>query len=387
MPRLQLLILVAAVLALLPTAAAAQSSTASGVSRALNPAISVNGLFWGLAARNDDSPENNGIYLQEAELRFTSIVDPYWKADLTLAVHPAHAHEGEGEEEEPDGGHQSFELDVEEAYVDGRQLPLGFGLRLGKFYLPFGKQMPLHTHQWAFARQPLAVRAFMGDHGLSEVGGQLAYALPLPWYSDLKVYGVNGSTEPPFDAASLALTTGARWDNLWDLGRDSTVGFGGSFLRGPALSEAGRYGQYRQLGMDLSYKWISSSRSKGPVLNLTAEVILPRPVDGEGDPLGWFAIAQFRFNRNWWISGSVGLVDESHHEEEHEGEHDEEEEEHEHAFGEMVEYKLQLAYVPSEFSTIRAEVNYFQDRTSDRDDLMFIVQLNFTIGSHPAHLY
>lgn len=386
MYRVPLPILVAAVLALLPTAAAAQSSTVSGVSRALNPAISVNGLFWGLASRDDDSPENNGVYLQEAEFRFTSIVDPYWKADLTLAVHPAHAHEGEGEEEEAEGSHQSYELDVEEAYIDGRQLPFGFGLRLGKFYLPFGKQMPLHTHQWAFARQPLAVRAFMGDHGLSEVGAQLAYALPLPWYSDLKVYGVNGTTEPPFDAASLTLTSGARWDNLWDLGSDSTVGLGGSFLRGPSLSEIGEHGQYKQWGADVTYKWISSSRSKGPALNLTAEAILPRPDQEPGKPAGWFAIAQFRFHRNWWISGSYGLVDEDAQAEEHH-EEEEEEEHHEHGFGEMVEYKLQLAYVPSEFSTIRAEVNYFQDRANDRDELMFIMQVNFTIGSHPAHLY
>ncbi|MCP4798537.1 MAG: hypothetical protein GY893_01145, partial [bacterium] len=51
------------------------SSTATGVSRLMNPAISVNGLFLGTTSRDNPTPEANGIFLQEAEVQFSSVVD------------------------------------------------------------------------------------------------------------------------------------------------------------------------------------------------------------------------------------------------------------------------------------------------------------------------
>ena len=55
--------------------------------------------------------------------------------------------------------------------------------------------------------------------------------------------------------------------------------------------------------------------------------------------------------------------------------------------GDLREYKFNLTFAPSEFSALRAEVVYYQDNVTREDDLRFIVQANFTIGSHPAHLY
>ena len=97
-------------------------------------------------------------------MQFTSIVDPYWKANLVFAVHPAHEH-GDGEE------HGGYAGDVEVATIAGQAVPGGFGLLVGKDYLPFGKHVPLHTHQFPFVDAPAAVIAFLGDHA-PERGGR-----------------------------------------------------------------------------------------------------------------------------------------------------------------------------------------------------------------------
>ena len=51
------------------------------------------------------------------------------------------------------------------------------------------------------------------------------------------------------------------------------------------------------------------------------------------------------------------------------------------------EGKINVAFAPSEFSAIRAEISYKEGYESSYDDLLYSLQWNFTIGSHPAHLY
>ena len=379
------------------------SSTATGISRTMNPAISVNGLFWGQVSRDFDAEAFNRIALQEAEAQFTAIVDPFWKANFTLAVHPAHAHV-HLDEEQAEGGEsgagdpeahaaeaepRGYYLDVEEAYIDGRALPAGLALRLGIFYLPFGKHQPLHTHQFPFAVAPAAIQMYLGDHPLTEPGAWLAATVPLPWYSDLKVYGVNGNAEI-FDSASRDLVWGGRWDNLWDVSENATVELGGSALTGPGGISAGESRRLNVFGADLTYKWVSGGRSQGPALTVGGEVLWPRPESSTGNPHGWYALAAYRFHRNWWFGVTHGRA-------ETDGQ----------PIGRQVgsfpvlapteltggytgsiqEYKANLIYAPSEFSALRFEVDYYEDQNGDHDDLRFILQWNFTIGSHPAHLY
>jgi hypothetical protein len=61
---------------------------------------------------------------------------------------------------------------------------------------------------------------------------------------------------------------------------------------------------------------------------------------------------------------------------------------HDHGFtGDLWEYKMNLTYAPSEFSFVRGEVGYYEDKITDEHDWRAVVQMNFTIGSHPAHAY
>jgi hypothetical protein len=352
----------------------AASTTATGISRAMNPAISVNTLLLGRVSRDDPSREANGIDLQEMEMQFTSIVDPFWTADLVVALHPEHGHEGEGA--------HGYAVDFEVARLEYRNMPRGLGLNIGKDYLNFGKHVPLHTHQYAFVEAPIGVMAFTGDHGLAGVGAELAWNVPLPWYAELSGYAVQSKAEI-FDHESRDLVYGGRLSNLWDTSDASTVEFGLSALTGPGAGHedepGGRLGLY---GADLTFKWLSTSRSQGPALNWTNEVLLPDPATKEGYPLGLYSHLQYRFARQWWFGAGYSRANdfELH---DHEGEEPAEEE----GLLTVNEYKGNFTWTPSEFSAVRLEVWYQKDTTGEYEDLGAGLQVNFTIGSHPAHLY
>lgn len=349
----------------LPCVVLAGSSTTSGVSNAMNPALSVNALTVADYATDNDDPAHNGIRLQEAEMHFTSIVDPFWKANVILAVFPE------------DNG-SSYGINVEEANIAGTSLPAGLGLKMGKFFLNFGKHARLHTHQFPFVESPLAVSTFLGA-GLTEVGVEATYGLPIPWYSDLVLYGVNGDTEI-FDNDNSQIALGAHWMNLWDASDNATLELGASFLHGQAsMDHFGQSGHMNTYGVDLTYKWVSSSQSHGPALTLMGEYLLPTLDEDTNDPYGWYAMALYRVHHNWWLGGTYGQVqcglgagpdnlDSPFN-------------------GETREIKVNATFTPSEFSAIRLEAAYYEDLIDARDNIQYSVQWNFTIGSHPAHVY
>jgi len=367
------------------TAASQTSSTATGVSREFNPALSVNGLFLGQTSSDEPTAEANGIGLQEAELQFSSVVDPFWEADLILALHPAHAESGDVEGAHD---HAGIELDLEVATLSSRNMPAGLGLVLGKFFLPFGAHVPLHTHQFPFVRAPLAIQAFLGDHALSETGVEVAASIPLPWYSELRVYAVNGDAAL-FDAGNRDLACGGRWMNMWETGLESTLELGASLLAGPAHphhedGEEHPAGDLRVYGADLAYKWTSSTRSQGPALSFRNEIILPDPEYGEHKPWGYYSLLQYRFHRNLWLGVGYGEALKAHLDlHHHEGDAGEEE----HEAGDWRELKANLTLAPSEFSALKLEVSHIEQRDGDFEDLRLMLQWNFTIGSHPAHKY
>jgi hypothetical protein len=330
----------------------------------MNPAVSANGLF--VAEHSDDitSGDVNGCRMQEAELQLSSVVDPFWKADIIFTFAP-----GFGGEEDEAG--------VEQAVLESTAMPYGLGLRLGKFFLPFGKHTPLHTHQFAFVRAPAPVRAFLGDDGPTDTGIELTYMPDLPWYSELTLYGIDGNNAI-MDGNNGGLGWGARWSNLWDVSEGGTLELGVSGLTGPQLAEEAAAGRTDLYGLDLTYKWASWTRSQGPALNLTAELILPHRETGAGDPRGVYGIAQYRFARQWWLGLSAGTVVDGWRNiagDARDGLRD------------YREYKANLTLTPSEFSALRGEVSYLEDPDGGYEDLRFSLQWNFTIGAHPAHLY
>ena len=368
------------------------TATTTGASRSLNPAISVNVLMRGTALRNpltlkeedhgeegengdhgEEEEENgdheeeeeghghgeesqkSGFDLQEIELRFTAFADPYVKGDLTLAMHGASG------------------IEVEEGYVVAQTLPRGLGLRAGKLFLPFGKQNRLHTHQFPFVEVPLVNREFLGPVGLNDIGVEVSYLLPLPWFSEIRVGAFEGSEEGPFrsekgeDLAYLG-----RWGHLWDLGSSTTLGLGGSYAGG--RNGVGSDGLAQFVGGDLTIKWIPLRRAQYRGVTFQAEYLWSKVDEDEfSAPTqgGLVSHLQVRMSRRWWLGGrldALGLPKELEDD------------------PDQRRASVLLALVPSEFSALRFQYSAHQVEDQETQHL-FQVQFNFTIGSHPAHAY
>jgi len=347
-----------------PAAVTSGSSTASGVSNKMNPALSVNGLFLGRTSQERYGVEYNNIRLQEAEMHFSSVVDPFWKANVIIAVFP----EENGTE---------YGVGVEEASVESTSLPAGLGLKLGKFFLPFGKHSPLHTHHFPFVDAPVAINTYLGE-GLTDCGGMMTAGLPTPWYSDAILYCVDGATET-FDPDNADVAFGGRLTNFWDLSDNATFELGGSAITGPASSDFFGYDNRATVfGIDMTYKWICGTQSHGPALTIQGELLIPDLSNAYSNPYGWYALGLYRLHHNWWLGACYGMVDTGT--------------DNGLDISDLLnvnirESKINITFAPSEFSALRAEVCHLDDRLDDTDGLSFGLQANFTIGSHPAHLY
>ncbi len=159
----------------------AQSSadaSATGISRAFNPAISVNALFSGMASKNkiplwESYSISPGMHLQAADVEITANVDVYLQSKVVF------------------GGNEIENLGVEEAYLTSLRMPIPIILRGGKMLSTFGRYNLFHLHHMAFAENPLILN-YIFQPKLNEVGIEASYLVPLPWYSDLLVGFLNG---------------------------------------------------------------------------------------------------------------------------------------------------------------------------------------------------
>ncbi len=341
------------------------SSTATGISRLMNPSLSLNALLLGQVSRDIPTKAANQVDLQELEAQFAAVVDPFWTARVIVAMHP-----------EP--GADGIVLEVEKAMAEYRNAPRGFGLRVGKDHLDFGKHNPLHTHALPFVYAPLGITAFLGDEVMAATGVEVAWNAPLPWWAELKIYATNAAAEV-LDPESRDLAYGARLSNLWDTSDYSTLELGFSGLTGPGAARAdlpaGRWNMY---GADLTWKWVSASRTGGPAVNFTNEVLLPDPEFNLGDPLGFYSHLQYRFARQWWLGLGASVARDALNEDGATGES---------PLHTLRQVKANVTLTPSEFSAIRFEVHYDEEKDGDFRDLGAYVQVNFTMGSHPAHSY
>lgn len=360
-------LLVAAVAVALSTrTAAAQDAGASatGISRAFNPAISANGLLIG-AFTTDDADHHHegdvtdehahahgagtesGLRVQEVELQLSSFVDPYLKADLILAV-PG----GEG-------------LELEEGHVTTQGLPGGLTLKAGRFYADLGRHNLLHSHQYPFLDAPLVNERLLGGEGLREDGIGLSWLLPVSWYAELSAQVLDGDNELFASPEGEDLLYLGHLKSFWDLGESTTLELGASAATGINQLEE----QTTLAAADLTLKWRPPRRALYRGLIWQSEYLYTR----EEHPLetrergGFYSLIQYQFARRWWAQGRYDLYGVPKDEDR--------------------DWRASalVSFVPSEFSALRLQYNRL-DSEGEQVNQVY-VQLNFTIGSHPAHRY
>jgi hypothetical protein len=366
----------------------AQTSTdaaATGISRAFNPAISVNGLFNAVGTDRSQIlwPElglESGMHYQEICLEMTSNVDIYLQAKVAFSA---------GEEKG---------LGVEEAYLTTLRMPIPVILRGGKMLNAFGRHNLYHLHHMAFAEWPIILNQVFGPD-LCEVGIEASYLLPLPWYADLTAGFLNGNNEKIFNGEKKTdFAYLAHADNLWDLTEEICLRLGGSFLLGnrglyyndmdktPIGPDTSSISS-RTWGVDLYLKWkplhhgrYRSFVLQGEYMNTRLDIddFITQPVHG------FFIQALDQISLRWWLQARYDWYKRP---------------------GELYRFfpgpeivndqfgvdlngnrwSFSIAYVPTEFSAYR--IQYNRNNFSGKIEQQILLQVNVTIGSHPAHKY
>lgn len=333
------------------------SSTATGISRYFNPAISINGLLLGTytdQGRNDNTREvKTGMKIQEVELRFTAFIDTFLHGDLTIAF-------------------EDDEIEIEEIIVSFL-LTNNLSFRGGKFFAPFGKHNLLHTHSFPFVDAPLINEEILGEEGINEVGFGVSFLLPITWFSEIDLQFLEGDNDLFNGPSNNDFLPLAHWKNLVDLTDELTAELGGSFAYGRNDLVTGPYNHTTLVGADLTFKWKPSSRELYRTLIWQTEFMHS---SREVDKQGIYSFLQYQFERRWWVQGRYDYFTIPRDAVGGGGE----------VAQDKYRYAALVAFVPTEFSAIRLQYNYLNPSVSENEHQVFL-QLNFTIGSHPAHNY
>ena len=245
----------------MPQQATDASGQTSGFSSVFNPAFAF--VVDTLADYSDgDGDDGLELSLRSAELSAKSWIDPdAWAYFVAVA-------EEEG-------------LAMEEAAIHYKGLGDTHTLRIGRFFLDFGKQMQAHVHDLRTVDRPLPLRAYLG----SELGGDgvqwdawtpggetgaLRWSLGVygainSESEDLEDFGIERELGGRKELGDLAMT--ARLTSFMDIGEESTLQLGASWLGIPSYSAEGGSEEAEDLsqnvvGFDATYGFGADGEDK-----------------------------------------------------------------------------------------------------------------------------
>src|SRR3972149_5860468 len=361
--------------------------------QSLNPDISIIGIFSGAYFTTDDpifhaeiDPENTGIDLQELEVAFQGVVDPYFRFDSFFAL-------------------QRDIFEIEESYATSLlTLPLNLQIRAGLMRSKFGRINLQHREFQDFVTLSLPAAYFLGEH-LNPVGAEFNFLVPLPWYVELSASvnspgGLETTTfAPDEDANNIGLLLYIfHISNFFEVTDDFSLSLGGSFATGSNgtgtenrsnLYGADIFAKYRPLKYSSSYQevWLQS------------EFMYRQAETPEKTLDDWGAYAQliYRFAKRWNTGFRFDFVDTDDPvipaDDELGAENllrvirqeaEEEEEEILGLLGKELRYAFMLTFNPTEFSRIRLQYE-FDDPDFRGSYSAFYIQFQYSLGPHGAH--
>lgn len=331
-----------------------------------NPDIGVNALFlYENSNRGEDAgaAQRNGLGLQEAEIQFTSDVDPYWRFVSTFSLH-------QEVDDSSTPAEREYVFEAEEAFAETIALPR-LTFRIGKFKTAMGKQNQIHTHALAFIDNPLQNTVLLGDEGLNDLGVSVAGLLPTPWFSELTLQGLSGQGEglDYFQPATSNSYVGLlHWKNLIDLTDDLTSEIGASAASGKnqAASSTQLY------GADITFKW----RATAEQALIWSTELLRRDYNQATSEVGqgFASWVQVQFTRRWWAQARAEYLEIKDPADTTT------------AAPYQRKQSALIAFVPSEFSGLRLQYDHLND-SGPKDEHKVMLQFNYSIGAHPAHAY
>jgi len=344
----------------------------------------------------DHDPIKRGFSLRNAEISLDGAVDPYFKgfANIVLKLDK----------------NNETEIELEETYLQSTSLPGNLQLKGGQFFAAFGRQNSQHPHQWAFVDEPVILTRTFGPEGLRNIGAQLSWLAPTPFYTEatLGIFDGQGSTAFSFRNPGEDDGTGVnrfhgrstldrhlrgpgdllyvpRISSSFDLSSSQTLVVGASAAFGPNDTGGDRNTQI--YGADIYWKWKPANAEAGfPFVSWQTEALYQRFEAGAdpgaglpGETLrdwGMYSQVLWGFKQRWvaglrgeYADGNSGAFDPSD------------------VFrGQRTRVSPDLTFYPSEFSKIRLQYNYDQGELFGTEHSVWL-QVEFLLGAHGAHKF
>jgi hypothetical protein len=332
-----------------PQPGPAPTATAAASSKVFNPDIAAIGNFVGAAGSPGGSEPS--LNMQESELSFQAVVDPYARADFFVTVGPD-------------------EVALEEGFITFPTLPGGLLAKVGKFRDAFGKVNGMHAHVLPFIDRPLVTSNLLGgEDGLSDSGISVARLIPIPaLFLEATAQVYQGSSEI-FKAPTRGdLAYVGHLRAYRDLGESTNLELGGSF--GYGHNGVTDDTTTRLWGADLTLRWKPLRRSIYTHFLARGELAWSQreQVAGAQASIGGYGYLEYQFGRRW----TAGVRYDNSERADDSAVRD--------TGGSFI-----LSYRPSEFSMVRAQYRRttLGDVDEARNELLF--QFLFAIGAHGAH--
>lgn len=344
--------------------ASAPSSPMSlqGAVQSFNPDISINGDFLAAYSNREGGELDDEFLFREAEVGFSGAIDPYTKGDLIVTV---------GRED------NEFKADLEEAYITYLGLPYNLQMRFGEFRADFGKTNSVHRHAIPWVDYPYVIKRFFGDEGLSGTGAEVSWLVPNPWnkYIALVYEVINNDNDTLFAGQqSDDFTHLIHLKTFNDLSPTSTLELGASFGTAPNTSG---HGSNRSMieGVDMTYRWKPKEAGLYRAFLWQTELLAAQAdiIGGQESTWGMYSAAEYQFARRWKFGVRYDNTQLPFSSSLHER-----------------GYSAYLTFLQSEFLFWRlgyliTDRNFPVD--GNKDEQQLFLQLNWTLGAHPAHKY
>ncbi|MBI1826331.1 MAG: hypothetical protein HY287_02770 [Planctomycetes bacterium] len=339
-------------------------SPSGGGIQSFNPDISLNGDMLATYSKSEGGQNDDEFLFRELEIGFSGNVDPYTRADMIVTV---------GKQ----SSHDDYEADLEEAYLTFLQLPAGLQARAGLFRSEFGRANPTHLHALPWIDYPFVIKRYFGTDGLSGTGAELSWLVPNKWneYLGLTYEIFNNDNDTLFAGReSDDFTNLLRFKASHDLSPASTLELGSSIATAP--NDSG-HGSHRATvgGVDVTYHWKPKGSGLYRSFLWQTEVLASHSETPHGGESAWgmYSAAEYQFARQW----KMGVR------------YDNTELPNRASLNERG-YSAYLTFLQSEFVFWRLGYIY-TDRNFREDgnwnDQQVMLQLNWTLGAHPAHRF
>jgi hypothetical protein len=344
----------------------------------------------------DHDPNKRGFTLPNAEIVMDGAVDPYFKgfANIVLKLYQ----------------NNETSIELEETYLQSSSLPGNLQLKAGQFFAAFGRQNSQHPHQWAFVDSPIMLTRAFGPDGLRNLGSQLSWLAPTPFFTEVTfgVFDGQGNTAFGFRNPGDADGTGVerfhgrttfdrhlrgpgdllfvpRVSSSFDVTDTQTLVAGLSAAVGP--NDTGEDRNTRIFGGDLYWKWKPSDANAGfPFVSWQTEALYQQFEAGADPGAGlssetlddWGGYTQVLWGfKERWVAGLRGEFADGNH-----GAFDASDR----FRGERYRVSPAITFYPSEFSKLRIQYNYDHGELFGDAHAIWL-QMEFLLGAHGAHKF